>query len=135
MNSSRLLESSYLLMCLALNSSGQTTCLSGVARAWKPPVLDGVTSLAGERRGGVDDLALRHLRSSITLRRSSQSWSYSRYRRFCVIRRRASLSARRRLSLADAAASLQAHFAYPSDRLPMESSTRRLLADRSASMT
>jgi hypothetical protein len=38
----------------------------------------GVTSLTGERRGGVDDLALRHLRSSMILWRSSRSWSHSR---------------------------------------------------------
>jgi hypothetical protein len=46
-----------LLMCPALNFSGQTTYLSDGARARKPPP-DGVTSLVGEHQGGVDDLAL-----------------------------------------------------------------------------
>jgi hypothetical protein len=35
-----------------------TTYLSDGARAWKPLLPNGVTSLVGERRGGVDDLAL-----------------------------------------------------------------------------
>jgi hypothetical protein len=58
-------------MCLALNFSGQMTYLSSAAKAWKPSLLDGVTSLAGERHRGVDDLDLRRLRSSIILWRSS----------------------------------------------------------------
>jgi hypothetical protein len=46
-----------------------------------------------------------------------------------------SLSARRRLPLGDDAASLQARFARPSDRLSMEGSPRWLPADRSAAMS
>jgi hypothetical protein len=98
-------------MCPTLNSSGQTTCLSGAARARKLPLLDGVTSLTEEPRGGVDDLALRHLLLSMLLWRSSRSRPLSRSRRCLVIHRHASLPARWRLSLADAAGSLQARFA------------------------
>jgi hypothetical protein len=122
-------------MCPPLNFSGQTTCLSSAARAWKPPLPDGVTSLVGERHRGVGDLALRHLRSSIMLQRSSWLRPYSYCQQFCVIRRRTLLSARRRLPLADAAASLWACFARLSDRLPMEGSPWWLLTDRSAAMT
>jgi hypothetical protein len=50
-----------LSMCPALNFSGQTTYLSDGAIAQKPPLPDGVTSLTGERGGGVDDLALKCL--------------------------------------------------------------------------
>jgi hypothetical protein len=111
MNSSGLLDPSYLSMCPALNFSSQTTCLSSAARARKSSLPGGVTPHTGERRGGVGGLALRCLRSSITLQRSPRSSSYSCIRWFCVIRQRASLSARWRLPLADEAASLQAHFA------------------------
>jgi hypothetical protein len=47
-----------VLSHLALNFSVQTTSLSDGARARKLSIPDGVTSLAGERRGGVGDLAL-----------------------------------------------------------------------------
>jgi hypothetical protein len=107
-----LLEPSYLSMCPALNLFGHTTCLSGAARVWKSPLPNGVTSLAGERHGGVSDHALRCLWSSMMLRRLSWSRPQSCYRRYCVICHHVSLSARRWLSLAAAAAaSLRTHFA------------------------
>jgi hypothetical protein len=45
-----------------LNLSGHATCRSGGARAWNTPLLNRVTSLTGEHRGGVGNLALRLLR-------------------------------------------------------------------------
>jgi hypothetical protein len=45
MNSSGLLEPSYLSMCPALNFSSQMTCLSGAARAQKPPLPSGASVL------------------------------------------------------------------------------------------
>jgi hypothetical protein len=132
MNSSGLLELSYLSMCRALNFSGQMTYLSGAARARKLPLPDGVTSLPRDHRGWVGDLALRRLRSSMMLQRSSWSWPYSHCRWFCVIYRCTSLSARRWLPLADDTASLRARFTWSCDRLPTEGSPRGLSADRSA---
>jgi hypothetical protein len=58
MNSSGLPDLSYLSMCPVLNFSSQTTYLSDGARAWKPPLPVGVTSLTGEHHGRVDNLAL-----------------------------------------------------------------------------
>jgi hypothetical protein len=57
MNSSELLEPSYLLIDLGLNLSSQATYLSDGAKVRKPPLLVGVAAHSGERRGGVDDLA------------------------------------------------------------------------------
>jgi hypothetical protein len=88
-------------MCPALNFSGHLICLSGVVRARKPPLPDGITSPARDHRGGVADLALRCLQSSMMLWRSSRSWPLSRNWRFRVIRHCASLSARRRLPLTE----------------------------------
>jgi hypothetical protein len=48
-------------MCPALSFFGQTNYLSGAVRARKLPLLDGVTSLAGEHHEGVGDVALRHI--------------------------------------------------------------------------
>jgi hypothetical protein len=132
MNFSVLLDPSYLSMCPALNFSDQITCLSGGARAQKPPLPDGVTSLTGERRGGVDDLALTHLWSSMMLQRSSRSRTHSRRWRFWVIRRHASLSARWRLPLANDVASLRTLFAQSFDWLSTDGSPRGLSADRCA---
>jgi hypothetical protein len=100
-------------MCPALNFSGHLTCLSGVARARKPPLPDGITPPARDRRGGVDDLALRCLQSSMMLWRSSRSWPLSRNSRFRVIRHCASLSARRWLPLTEDVV----HFRLASPRL------------------
>jgi hypothetical protein len=99
MNSSGLLDLSYLLMCPALNFSSQMTCLSGGARAWKLPLPDGVTSLDGEHRVEVGDVSLRCLWSSMMLRKLSQSQSYSHIWRCWVIHRCMLLSARWRLLL------------------------------------
>jgi hypothetical protein len=57
-----LLELPYSSIGLGLNLSGHATCLSGGARAWNAPLLNRVTSLTGEHRGGVGNLALRLLR-------------------------------------------------------------------------
>jgi hypothetical protein len=130
MNSSGLLQLSYLSMYPALNFSGQTTYLSGAARAQKPHLPDGVMSLAGDHCGLVGGLALRCLRLSMTLRRSSWPQPYSRSRRFCVIRRCALLSANRWLPLVDGTASIWARFARSCDRLPTEGSSRGLPVDR-----
>jgi hypothetical protein len=67
MKSSGLLEPSYLLIGLCLNFFGQTTYLSEEAKAQNVPLPEGVTPLVGERRGVVGNLALRHLRPSMTL--------------------------------------------------------------------
>jgi hypothetical protein len=133
MNSLGLLDPSYLLMCPALNCSSQTTYLSdGGASARKSPLPDGVTSLAREHCGGVGDLTLRRLRSSMILRRSSLSRPHYRRWRFQVIRRHTSLLARRRLPLADDAVSLWALFARSFDRLSTNGSPPRLSADHCA---
>jgi hypothetical protein len=132
MNFSGLLEPSYLSMCPTLNISGQTTYLSDGATTRKPLLPDGVTSLTGERRGGVDDLFLRRIRSSMKLWRSSRSRPYSRRLRFKVIQRHASLSAKWRLPLADDAASLQALFSRSFDRLPTYGSPQGLPSGRCA---
>jgi hypothetical protein len=73
MNSSRLLESSYLSIGPDLNLSGQETYLSVGATVQNPPLSDGVAAHSGERSGGDGDLARRRLLSSMTLRRSSRS--------------------------------------------------------------
>jgi hypothetical protein len=57
MNSSRLLDPSYLLMCSVLNLSDHLTSLSGAARVQKLPLPDGMSSPARDQRGGVNDLA------------------------------------------------------------------------------
>jgi hypothetical protein len=122
MNSSGLLEPSYLSMDLGLNLLGQTTCLSDGARAWKPPLLARVVALFRDHHGGVGERPRRRLLLSMMLWRSSQSRPYSHCRWFCVIRRRTSLSARRLLPLADAAVLLWALLARLFDRLPPKSS-------------
>jgi hypothetical protein len=122
MNSFGLLEPSYLSIDSGLNLSGQLTCLSDGARAWKLPLPAGVAARSGEHRGGVNVLARLRLLSSMMLRRSSRSRPYSLSRRFWVICRCASLSARCLLPLAAAAASLRALLARSCDRLPPEGS-------------
>jgi hypothetical protein len=92
----------------ALNLAGHWTSLSGPARAQKPLLPVGVTSLTNCRRGGLGVLSRKHLRSSITFQRSSRSRSYSRTLRFWVMRRRASFPAKRRLGLNEDATSLRA---------------------------
>jgi hypothetical protein len=119
-------------MCPMLNLSSHLTSLSGVARARKPPLPDGVPSCTRDRRGGDKVLTLRHLRSSMTLRRSSRLWPVSRTLRFWDICCQALLSARRRSSLTDDATSLRASLAWSWDRLPTEGSLRWLSADLSA---
>jgi hypothetical protein len=57
MNSSRLLEPSYLLIDSGLNLSGQATCLSDGARARKSPLPTEVATHSGQCRGGVSNLA------------------------------------------------------------------------------
>jgi hypothetical protein len=69
MNSSGLLEPSYLSIGLGLNLSRQTTYLSSGARAWNAPLPDGVGTCAGESHGGDGVHALLRLMSSIMLRR------------------------------------------------------------------
>jgi hypothetical protein len=95
----------------ALNLAGHWTSLSGPARARKPLLPVGVTSLTNCRRGGLGVLSQKCLRSSITFWRSSRSQPYSRTLRFCVMRRRASFPAKRRLRLNEDATSLQARLA------------------------
>jgi hypothetical protein len=95
----------------ALNLAGHWTSLSGPARAWKPLLPVGVTSLTNCHRGGLVVLSQKRLRSSITFRRSSRSWSYSQTLRFWVMRRRASFPVKRRLWLNEDATSLQARLA------------------------
>jgi hypothetical protein len=81
---------------------------------------------------GVDDLALRRLRSSMTLQRASQSCPVSCRWRFWVIRCLALLSARWRLPLAEDATSLWARLTQSMDWLPTESSLQGLPTDFSA---
>jgi hypothetical protein len=95
----------------ALNLAGHWTSLSGPARARKPFLLVGVTSLTNCRRGALGVLSRKCLRSSITFRRSSRSRSYSRTLRFWVMRRHASFPAKRRLGLNEDATSLRARLA------------------------
>jgi hypothetical protein len=95
----------------ALNLAGHWTSLSGPARARKPLLPIWVTSLTNCRRGGLGVLSQKRLRSSIAFRRSSRSRSYSRTLRFCVMRRRASFPAKRRLGLNEDATSLRARLA------------------------
>jgi hypothetical protein len=57
MNSSGLLEPSYLSIGPGLNLSGQETYLSAGARAQKPPLSDGVGAHSRECCGGDGDLA------------------------------------------------------------------------------
>jgi hypothetical protein len=94
-----------------LNLAGHWTSLSGPARARKPLLPVGVTSLTNCRRGGLGVLSWKRIRSSITFRRSSRSRSYSRTLRFWVMRRRASFPAKRRLGLKEDATSLRARLA------------------------
>jgi hypothetical protein len=108
MNSSGLLESSYRSMLSVLNLSVHRTCLSGPARAQNPFFPTGSTSSTRDRRDGDGALSLRHLRSSMTLRRSSRSCPYSHATQFWVMRRRASCSDGRRFGLVDDTASLRA---------------------------
>jgi hypothetical protein len=95
----------------AVNLAGHWTSLSGPARARKPLLPVGVTSLINCQRGGLGVLSQKHLRSSITFRRSSRSRPYSRTLRFWVMRRRASFPAKRRLGLNEDATSLRARLA------------------------
>jgi hypothetical protein len=89
-------------------------------------------ALAGNHYGGFDVLSRICLRSSITLRRSSQLWSYSRILRLCVMHRRTSFSARCRFGLAEEAASLRAYLAR--SLWPADCSLRGPLVDFSATM-
>jgi hypothetical protein len=94
-----------------LNLAGHWTSLSGPARAWKPILSVGVTSLTNCHRGGLGVLSRKRLRSSITFRRSSQSRPYSQTLRCWVMRHRASFLAKRRLGLNEDATSLRARLA------------------------
>jgi hypothetical protein len=95
----------------ALNLAGHWTSLSGLARARKPLLPVGVTSLTNCRQGGLGVLSRKRLRSSITFRRSSQSRLYSRTLKFWLTRCRASFLAKRRLVLNEDATLLQARLA------------------------
>jgi hypothetical protein len=98
-------------MWLALNLAGHWTSLSGPARARKPLLPIGVTSLTNCRRGGLGVLSRKCLRSSITFRRSSRSRPYSRTLRFWVMRRHVSFPAKCQLGLNEDATSLWARLA------------------------
>jgi hypothetical protein len=117
-------------MWLALNLAGHQTSLSGPTRAQNPLLPVGVMPLAGNHCGGLGDLSQMRLRSSMTLQRSSRLRPYSHVLWFCVMRRRASFSARCRFGLAEDVASLRACLA----RLLWlaDGSLRSLLADFSA---
>jgi hypothetical protein len=115
-----------------LNLAGHLTSLSGPTRAWNPPLHVGVTPLTRNRCGGLGVLSRMRLRSSMTLQRSSQLWSYSHILWLCVMRRRASFSARCRFGLAEDAASLQARLAR--SLWPADGSLQGPLADFSTTM-
>jgi hypothetical protein len=62
---------SYLSIGPGLNLLGQVTYLSLDAKARNVPLPDDAAAHAGEHHAGDDNLALRHLLSSMTLRRLS----------------------------------------------------------------
>jgi hypothetical protein len=116
----------------ALNLAGHWTSLSGHARARKPLLPVGVTSLTNCCRGGLGVLSRKRLRSSITFRRSSRSRPYSRTLWFWVMRRRTSFPAKRRLGLNEDATSLWTRLAR--SLWPLDGSLRGTPVDFSATI-